>query len=191
MKEVSFVSGNQGKYEEIRPLFEQAGIRLVWVNQPKPESPDQWDISLVAAHAAEQLSQQLNKIVIVEDTGLFFDAYTDFPGPHSKFAFHALGYEGLLKLLEGKSRRAEFKTVAALCNPGQKSHLFEGVCKGSISEQPQGKTHPALPYDAVFIPEGETDTWALLPAAKKKISHRKQAFEKALAYLKNTGENHE
>ena len=183
-----FATGNQQKFEEAKEIFARFGLQLEWLKEPKPEPVDCWDIRRVAENAAQKLAQKHHKPVIVEDTGFFFSAYNNFPGPHSKFSFYALGYEGLLKLLEGKDRSASFKVAAAFCKPGKKPHIFEGKVTGKITEKPHGDEAPTMPFDRIFIPEGQDKAWILTPEIKMKISHRVEAFEKLAQWLKE-GEN--
>ena len=55
--------------------------------------------------------EKIRKPLIVEDTGFFLDAYKGFPGQHSKWIFQKIGFNGLFKLLEKKTRKAHFYTV--------------------------------------------------------------------------------
>jgi len=177
---LAFITGNEKKFNDVKDVMKEHGIELEWINEPKPESPDQWDIKQVAIDSAKIVAEQKGKPIVVEDTGLFFDAYNHFPGPHSKFAYHALGLDGLLKLLEGKSRKAEFKVVVAYCEPGQEPKVFEGEDKGTIAEKPDGARDKIMPYRNIFIPSGSKDVLAVKGG---KVGHRVQAFEKLAKWL--------
>jgi len=181
---VYFVTGNRIKFDEVKHIFEGNGIEIEWLNEPKPEPADEWDIKAVAEYAAEKLANKHNKPVVVEDTGLFFNAYKDFPGPHSKFAFHALGYEGLLKLLEGKDRAAFFRIVASFCTPGKKPVSFEGRMDGKVADKVYGKEATQMPFDRIFIPNGYEKAWIETLEEKYKTSHRTLAFGKMVEHLK-------
>lgn len=180
-----FVTGNQAKFEEVKHLFENKGIELEWLNEPKPEPADEWDIKVVAEYASEFLANKHQFPVIVEDTGFFFDAYENFPGPHSKFVFQTVGYDGIFRLLKGKERGAYFKVVASFCKPGGKPVSFEGIAKGTVTEELFGEEAPIMPYDRVFIPEGHEKAWILTPEVKQEISHRVKAFTKIIEFISN------
>ncbi len=186
---VYFVTGNKIKFDEVKHIFESNGFEIEWLNEPKPEPADEWDIKAVAEYAAEKLANKHQKPVVVEDTGFFFNAYKDFPGPHSKFAFHALGYEGLLKLLEGKDRAAFFRIVASFCMPGKKPVSFEGRMDGKVAEKVYGEKATQMPFDRIFIPDGYEKTWIEMLEEKLKTSHRTQAFGKMVKYLKEADKN--
>ena len=63
-----------------------------------------------------------------------------------------------MKNLQGKENRgAQFRTVISLLLNNEQ-YLFEGVCKGTITEQKSGEG--GFGYDAVFIPDGGNKTFA-------------------------------
>lgn len=152
------------------------------------EYEENHDVSLeeIAGSAAKKLADTLNKPVVVEDTGLFFAAYDNFPGALPKLVFETLGYKGIFKLLAGKTKAAYFKTVAAFCQPGAPPVLFEGVMPGEITQEVHNKDKDVMPYDRIFIPAGETKTISGMSLAKKNtFSQRGKAFRKFGKYIKN------
>ena len=65
---------------------------------------------------------------------------------------------------------------------GGKLTVFEGICEGHISLEPQGTL--GFGYDPVFIPEGMEKTMAMLTLDEKNaISHRGKALDMLAAYL--------
>src|SRR5690606_38584251 len=90
--------------------------------------------------------------------------------------------EKLLKNLEGvTNRKARFRTVISLIRDGVE-HQFEGICEGTIARAPSGTG--GFGYDPVFIPEGETRSFAEMSAGEKhKISHRTRAVEQLVNFL--------
>jgi XTP/dITP diphosphohydrolase len=133
----------------------------------------------IARDAARSLSQKLGRLLMLEDTGLFFDAYPNFPGALPKFVFNTLGYKGILKLLAGEPRGAYFKTVAALGEPGKEPQLFEGIMRGTITEHVFDEDQDFMPYDRIFIPDGRDVTISRLSMAdKNSFSQRGTAFRK-------------
>ena len=63
--------------------------------------------------------------------------------------------------------------------------LFEGKIEGVISEEVIGIDIDCMDYDRIFIPKGQTLTFSLIMEEKKRISHRKIAFQKLGGYLMN------
>jgi len=180
---IYFVTGNKGKYLEVKEVMNQYNIKVEHLDIDKPEIKAE-TIEEIAKDAAEKLAKKLKKTIVCEDTGLFFKAYHNFPGPHPKFVYEAIGFEGIFKLLEGKTREAYFMTVAAYCEPGKKAKTFEGMVEGTIAERITKKIfHVQLPYDQIFIPKGYDKPWAEIIEIKKGDSHRVRAFKKLAEWL--------
>ncbi|MDX1315690.1 MAG: RdgB/HAM1 family non-canonical purine NTP pyrophosphatase, partial [Eudoraea sp.] len=122
-----------------------------------------------------------------DDTGLLTDALGGAPGVWSaRYAGPendpVRNMNKLLQELSGESNRAaHFKTVIALILNGE-THFFSGVAKGTIIESPKG--NEGFGYDPVFLPEGESRTFAEMTLAEKNlISHRGKALEKLSKFL--------
>ncbi|MEM4267885.1 MAG: non-canonical purine NTP pyrophosphatase [Candidatus Woesearchaeota archaeon] len=178
-----FVTTNNGKYREAKEILKQFGITLMKINDEKPELQD-LDMKRIVVHSAMVLSKKHRKSVIVEDSGLYLEAYRMFPGTLTRLVHHCIGFDGLFKLLEGKSRKAYFRSVVGYCEPGKNPIVFEGILRGSIADKPYKGAHPRLVHDEIFIPDGYERTLSLMLEEKQKISHRRQAFEKLGEYLK-------
>ena len=100
--------------------------------------------------------------------------------------FNGIGYEGIMRLLKGKSRKAYFRTAVGYCEPGKKPVVFDGVMKGEITEEVFDKEKDVLPYMRIFVAEGYDKVISRVPAEEKnRISHRGKAFRKLGEYLKN------
>jgi len=197
----SFLTGNSHKFAEAKEaLAIFPDIELLQINEEKTEiknddSPD--PLSEIAKKAVIEAVKKYGVPVAVEDAGIFFDAYPGFPGLNTKWVMKKLGYDGILRLLAGKNRNACFRSVVAYCDPSyckstdlqyadfksEKIMLFEGRIEGSISEQVVGLDIDCMDYDRIFIPSGESGTFSLIMEKKKKMSHRKIAFEKLGGYL--------
>lgn len=138
----------------------------------------------IAQKASQKLAQQLDRPVVLEDTGLFFEAYNGFPGALPKFVFSTIGYRGIFKLLEDEKRNTYFKTVAAYCEPDKDPVLFEGIMRGKITDKVYNKDKDEMPYDKIFIPEGKTKTVSDMTLEEKNsFSQRAKAFKKFGKYI--------
>ncbi len=125
--------------------------------------------------------------VFADDTGLMVPALNNEPGVKSaRYAGEDKNaqenMELLLKRLEGHDdRSAYFKTVISL-NINNTQHLFEGVCKGSILNAPEGTQ--GFGYDPIFKPQGYDISFAQMEMAEKSaISHRGKALNKLIHFL--------
>ena len=174
------VTQNKHKIAELTPLFEEYRISFETTSLEKFEirSHDVEEIALAAARHAHSV---LNRPVVVDDTGFFVSALNDFPGSYAAYVLGTIGYQGILKLLEGaKDRTARFMTAVAFYD-GVTIESFVGVMHGQISNHPSGEA--GFGYDPIFIPEGFTKTYADLELSEKvAISHRTRAFRKLLEW---------
>ena len=174
MKSIRLITSNLGKIEEISKHLKSFGITVIGKEMEVPEVGDKQED--IAKGKAKYAAKSVNKPVIVEDTGLYFDAYKDFPGIHSKFVFQKIGYDGIFRLLRDKSRKATFKTVIAYCESGKEPIIFVGINEGKMSDKLRGVSHPRLPYDSIFIPDGDDRTFAEMTKEEKaKYSARAKA----------------
>jgi XTP/dITP diphosphohydrolase len=183
---ISFITTNKGKFEEVQSLFREYGIEVEWIKRKYDEDNDD-TVEDTAKKASRKLADELKSPIVLEDTGLFFEAYNGFPGPAPKFVFKTLGYEGIFRLLEGTSRKAYFETYAAYCEPGQEPIIFSGKMEGEITEKifNVDKDFDAMPYDRIFIPDGKDVTISdMTMDEKNKLSQRSIAFRKLGEYLK-------
>lgn len=175
--EILFATGNPGKVEEMSQFLPVKQV------SPDIREIDAVDVEDVARQKLEDSIRalQTDKPVLVEDTGFYVDALDGFPGAKASFFVETAGIEGLLKLLED-DRRAVFRTALAVRFNGEKK-VFTGEVRGRVSEKPRGEPPENLPYNQVFIPEGEEKTFAEDPRLIERCSHRTRAAEKLVDWL--------
>jgi XTP/dITP diphosphohydrolase len=167
-----FVTHNAGKFREAHQLFQEY-FDLQQIDMTYPEMQED-DLSKIAAYGARYCAVELNKPVIVEDSGLFIDALKGFPGPYSAYVQHTIGNKGILKLMEGVSgRRAEFRSVVGYCAPGEEPTVFTGIWWGDLLTEEVGTE--GFGYDPIFsyrrFPVGE-----MTVEQKNEVSHRRRAL---------------
>ncbi len=126
--------------------------------------------------------------VLADDSGLEVDALQGAPGVRSarysgENATDRANLERLLAQMgNSPDRAARFRCVIVVAREGERLAYFEGACEGRIIETARGVQ--GFGYDPVFVPEGETRTFAELPSEmKNRISHRAKALNLALAWL--------
>lgn len=180
MKKVNFATSNSFKVKEASKVGEKFGIEFIQIDEPYPEIRHE-RVEEVAKEGAKYVFQKVKKAVIVEDTGLYIEALSGFPGSYSKFVFQKIGNKGILKLLEEEeNRKARFISAVAYCDE-KEVKIFVGKIKGTISRKIKGKR--GFGYDPIFLPEGQKKTFAEDYELKEKISHRKKAFEKFCEWM--------
>jgi XTP/dITP diphosphohydrolase len=183
MKKLYFVTQNKHKVAEVGEVLKEFDVEIEQIPMDYFEDTDD-TTQEIALKAAKELANKLNKTLIVEDTGIFFKVYNNFPGVITKRIFQAIGYEGLLKLLEGKNREAYFLVVIGYCEPGKEPVLFEGRLEGSMLEEIQGMDKDVLAYERFFKPVGYDEPMCFMSREEKnKISHRAIAARKLGEFL--------
>jgi XTP/dITP diphosphohydrolase len=189
MNTLIFATNNQHKADEVRAVL--AGI---WEIQTLKEAGIEKDIpepfDTLEANASEKSStifKLTGKDCFGEDTGLEVEALHGEPGVRSaRYAGEGRSFDDnirklLDRLVEHTNRKARFRTVISLFLKGVE-YQFEGICNGYIISENKG--HAGFGYDPVFVPDGDTRTFAEMDLAEKNIfSHRKKAMEKLIRFL--------
>ena len=179
---VHFVTSNQNKVTEASGILSPLGFvieRLLIGGQvPDLIEPQAEEIEEIAISKLEQAitltmgTEFENEVLLVEDSGLFIDSLSGFPGPYSSFVHETIGLSGVLSLMSGETDRgAEFRAVAAVSFQGN-ILTSTGICRGVISENICGDF--GFGFDPIFIPEEANGrTCAQLSSHEKStISHR-------------------
>jgi XTP/dITP diphosphohydrolase len=183
MKTLYFITGNTGKVTEATEKLKPFQIQIVQKDLGYPEI--QADSLLeVAQFGVNHVKPRFKKPFILEDAGLFIDAFHGFPGVYSKYVFYTIGLPGILRLLdEQKNRSALFRSVFALFIPTKDPLFFTGETKGNITLLQKGSG--GFGYDPLFIPEGSTKTFAEMDIVEKnKCSHRGKALTQIVEFFK-------
>ncbi len=176
-RKLVFATSNEQKVLEANAAVKPFGLQFEHSPVDVDEIKD-LDIFKVAEKKALDTYAQLQKPVVVEDTGVFFDAFPGFPGTYSKFCILTLGAKNTVKVLDGHSKKGYFSTVVCYCD-GKSVKSFEGKTEGEIILEPRGVSPLKVPYDSFFVPAGEKKTIAELGAERKnELSARAKAFRK-------------
>ncbi|WNY26985.1 XTP/dITP diphosphatase [Methanolapillus ohkumae] len=185
VQKIVFVTGNSGKFHEIRAVLADFGIEVIQNKSDYPEIQAD-DLEPIAAESARAAANDLKIPVMVDDSGLFIQALNGFPGPYSRFVEDHLGNARVLKLMDGEQNRAAyFKTVIAFCKPGEEPLTFSGTVDGKISYDERGDG--GFGFDPIFDYNGKT-FGELGTEFKNMISHRRRALDQFLEYLKKSVE---
>lgn len=176
-----FVTSNRNKLREASMIL---GIEL------ESESPDvpeiqALDLAEVAAAkvlaAREALGSPLRK-VIVEDSGLIVEAWNGLPGAFTKWFLSGVGPEGLLRMLASyEDRSALAVCVVAVADGSGEVETFRGEVAGLVADEARGES--GFGWDPIFVPEGQSFTYAEMGDAKHADSHRARAFRAAREWL--------
>lgn len=189
---------NAGKLKEISALLGPYGIACLSAGSlGLPEPPETGTTfvanALIKAHAAAKAS---GLPALADDSGIGVAALNGAPGVYTADWAEAAPYEGgpgrdwymAMGKVEGKlaglgpdaPRDCWFSCVLALAWPDGEYVTYEGRVDGTLTWPPRGTM--GFGYDPVFVPTGETRTFAEhLPEEKHAISHRAAAFAKLVA----------
>jgi XTP/dITP diphosphohydrolase len=176
---------NRDKAAELQVLLALPDVELVVLaDWPGATAPEETGATLlenarIKALAAVALT---GLPAIADDTGLEVDALRGAPGVHAARyagpkATYAENVAKLLRELAGvppEQRTARFRTVCFAAWPDGTEMSADGALQGTITDTPRGTN--GFGYDPVFVPRGETRTYAeLADAEKNAISHRARA----------------
>lgn len=181
---IFFASNNQAKLNEVKQILEPLGFEVENLEIDFQE-PSFGTIEEVALNKLDQILEKGYDQVIVDDSGIFFKAYHQFPGILTKRIFHHIGYVGIKKLLEGESREAWFKGTLALSWKGEK-RIFSGILKGVMVKDICEETccEPGLPFDPIFIPVGSSQTLKKMSIEERLFySYRRPALEEMVKWI--------
>ncbi|SDF26953.1 dITPase [Methanolobus vulcani] len=184
MRKIVFVTGNNGKFREVKDILAARGFEVIQNTDGYPELQED-DLEPIAAYGAKWASDKLGLPVMVDDSGLFINVLNGFPGPYSAFVEKNLGNPRVLKIMEGETERsAVFKSVIGYCEPGAEPLTFTGTVEGKIAFEELGTG--GFGYDPIFDYNGKT-FGELGDEFKNKVSHRRRAVDKFVEWLDSQG----
>jgi XTP/dITP diphosphohydrolase len=178
-----FATGNPGKLLEVQKKLAPLGFEVERLEEPYPELQAD-TLEEVVEWGLDWLWQRHRTPLVIDDSGLFIDAFEGFPGVFSAYVFKSLGCEGVLKLMEGVGNRgAEFRCCAGYMDESSSKVVVTGVARGLITREMRGTG--GFGYDPIFVPEGGTRTFAEMGTGEKNSSsHRGRAFGQLAEDLK-------
>lgn len=180
MRNIVFVTGNNGKFSEAKSILAAKQIELLQNTGGYPELQED-DLEPIASFGAKWAAEKLQIPVMVDDSGLFINVLNGFPGPYSAFVENKMGNKKVLKLMEDEEdRTAVFKSVIGYCEPGKEAIVFTGTVEGTISFEERGTG--GFGYDPIFEYNGRTFA-EMGDEEKNKLSHRRRALDKFFEWL--------
>lgn len=189
-------TNNRGKLIEFKTLLPQLDVHaqseLTVFAQPPEDGKTFEDNARIKARALK--SVKTGVWVAGEDSGLEVEGLNNMPGIHSaRYAGpKAADSENVAKLLKmlalrsAANRKAQFQCCLVAYSPTGQEYVLSATMKGSIAIAAMGSS--GFGYDPIFIPEGETQTLAVLgPLRKNQISHRAQVIRKLAELIAREG----
>ncbi|MBL9145267.1 MAG: RdgB/HAM1 family non-canonical purine NTP pyrophosphatase [Verrucomicrobiaceae bacterium] len=177
-QEIAAILGSEWKVEDLRA-------------HPQLSSPEENGTTFEANARikAESASRELPGVLVLsDDSGLEVDALGGAPGVISAryagpSATDADNRERVKRELAGRESTARFHCCMVLARGGQTLGVFNGAVEGRILITEHGSG--GFGYDPLFVPDGYTETFGVLPGAvKNQLSHRARALSQVTEWLK-------
>ena len=186
---------NKGKLAEFAELLKPYGVTAVSAGELGLAEPEETESSFAGNARIKALAamKASGLIAMSDDSGLCVDALEGAPGVYTAdWAGPARDWTAAMGLVQAKlaaigavtpdQRRASFVCTLCVIWPDGEEHLYEGRAPGHLVWPPRGPLGHG--YDPMFVPEGESRTFAEIdPAQKNRISHRARALEKLVRDL--------
>jgi non-canonical purine NTP pyrophosphatase (RdgB/HAM1 family) len=183
---------NEGKKKEILELFKGLDYEVLTLNDVDNQDDVEEDGKTFFDNALKKAAyyyQKYNYITVSDDSGLMVEVLNGAPGVYSArySGTHGDDLSHNLKLIQElkhiQNRKAKFVCVIVVYFGNDDFYHFYGEMKGTIIDSFRGLN--GFGYDPIFEVEGLGKTSAeLAPEEKNAISHRAQAIQKLIAFLK-------
>ncbi len=165
---LKFVTSNAGKVREAREYLPESIERIAY-DYPEIQSSN---LEEIAAAGARDAYREIGEPVLVDDSGLFIDAFEGFPGPYSSYVEGKLGIERVQALTAREDdHRARFRAVVAYAD-SEGIETFEGTVNGRIVP---ARGSGGFGYDPIFEHCGRTFA-EMGTEEKNAVSHRGRAL---------------
>lgn len=185
-------SHNAGKVREINDLVRPFGLEAAAAGELGLAVPDETENTFAgnAAIKAAAAASASGLPALADDSGMEVAALGGRPGVHTADWAETPSGRDFYKAMDrvrreieetgSSDRSARFVCCLCLAWPDGHKETFLGAVEGSLTFPPRGTM--GFGFDPIFVPAGQTKTFAELdPAAKQAMSHRADAFRKLVA----------
>ena len=181
---IKVITSNEGKMREYAQALSDLGMEVVRGTVPYDEIQAD-TLEEVVSYGVEQLSRT-EESFIIDDSGLFIDALSGFPGVYSAYALKTIGNAGILRLMdEEDDRGARFECCIGCKLPGKEPLIVNASCAGSILTTARGDK--GFGFDPVFSADGSRSFAELGLEEKNMISHRGLAVRELVREMRSRG----
>ena len=159
---VHFATTNRGKVRSLSDALRPYGIEVVHLDLELPEQRSE-SLRDIAREKVLFAYGHVQKTCIAQDAGFYIAALNGFPRTFVNHALDTIGLEGILTLLDGKSRECKFRNCLAY-HDGMTTRFFESSVPGTVAEEPRGNGNEYAwsALSRIFIPAGEEKTLAVM-----------------------------
>ena len=191
MENLTYITGNYGKYISVKEKFEKEGIEINYFKCDLDE-PDVNDIEFISKEKAKQAYEKIQQPIFVADSGFYIEEYPNnpgYPGAFVKRSGIASNILELLKIMKNiKNRNCYFLDCLTFYD-GCEFVQFLGINKGTLSYEKRGlenkKAKSNLWY--VFIPNNCSKTLAEMTDEERnnRCDDRTSATDEFIEWYKN------
>ena len=185
-KRLVLATHNAGKAREVAALLAEHGIEVVTAGSLGLPVPEETESSFIGNATIKALAaaRASGTVALADDSGFSAAALDGAPGVYTAdWAEQPDGtrdYAAAMAKVErlarhSPDRKAWFSCALVLAWPDGHVESFLGEAHGEWVWPPRGEK--GFGYDPMFVPDGETQSFAEMdPARKHAISHRAAAF---------------
>ena len=195
MENITYVTGNYGKYISVKELFEKENININFFNY-NLEEPEINDIEYISREKALSAYQILQSPCFVADTGFYIEKYPNnpgYPGAFVKRSGISSNINELLVIMKNESNR-NCKFIDCLTfYDGNDFYTFYGESEGTLALEPKGKKLKKAKSNLwyIFIPKNCGKTLAEMSDEERKYrkDEHTSAEKKFIEWYKNEYKN--
>ncbi len=186
MNELYYATSNAVKFQEAQSFF-SSNVSEITLKQDATDLVEiqSLDQKEIAIDKARQAWQQLQKPVLAEDAGIYFEKYNQFPGTLTKHVYQGIGIKNIFKLIEPHERVFFQIHLVYYYGPDQ-YEVFTGYCPGTVILPDVFCASTSTPFDDIFMPEGSGKTYQELRVANElaQYNYRAQALQKFIVWYR-------
>lgn len=128
-QQILFITTNAGKVATCQGKVNSEKFEIVQHAMDLPEIQSS-QVREIAIAKAQHAYQEIQKPLIVQDSGFCIPALNNFPGPYVKFVWDMIGSAGVLKLMDGVEDRRAFFDMCLVYIDESGYQVFENVQEG-------------------------------------------------------------
>lgn len=164
MENLTYVTGNYGKYVSVKEKFEENNVTINYFNCDLDE-PNINDISYISKEKARFAYEKINSPVFVADSGFYIENYPNnpgYPGALVKRSGISSDIDLLLRTMKDVTNRNCYFLDCLTFYDGNDYYQFFGKSEGTLSYQKKGIVQKRAKSNLwyVFIPKNHIKTLA-------------------------------
>ncbi len=182
-KVIKIATTNLGKIREIQYcLGDHFEIEPIMIDLIEPQNSDMIEVS---KSKARQAFEMIGEPILVDDSGIYFEKYNQFPGVYSKMLVDGVGIKGI-KCLVQDGDKAFFQTVISYMDETLKlPESFIGKSTGRLDLSDASlDLEQGFPYNHLFKPDGYDQFIYQIPMDQRmNFGNRMKAASQLKEYL--------